>query len=279
MKATILLPTTADRGPVLQHAVTSVRRQTMKEWELFIVGDGVSEETRACAEALVASDSRVRFFDFPKDESRGELNRHALLSNEAKGEVVGYLCDRDLYLENHLELMFRELQSCDMAHSMLTVLRDDGEIRHLNSPDTSLAPAERARAARQQEMIKIPLSFVMHRLDAYKKLPHGWRVTPAGLFTDSYMWQQFYACDWLRTSTVWFPTVVYLKRGNFPGLSTSERAAESRKYTELYGVPGGSADYQAAVNKSILDQRARYDQRILKYKRRSQPIWKRFFKS
>jgi len=278
MKATIILPTTADRGPVLKYAVESVLQQTEQDWELFIIGDGVNDSTRDFSKSLAESDPRISYFDFPKDGSRGELNRHQLLTNEAKGEVVCYLCDRDLYLENHIELMCRALQSCDIVNSMLTLQRDDGRIKLLRSPEISLTPEVRARKARDMKMVLIPLSMVAHRLDAYKKLPHGWRITPSGLFTDSYMWQQFYACDWVRVSIIWSPTVVYLKRGNFPGLSSRERAEESRRFSALYIKSGGVSRYQVEVNKSIVAQKISCDERIERYKRRAKPFWKRILK-
>jgi len=275
MKATIILPTTGDRGPVLKYSVASVIQQSEEDWELFIVGDGVNDDTRIVAEELAASDSRIKYFGFPKDSSRGELNRHDLLKNKARGEIVCYLCDRDIWFSNHIELLYRELQSNDIAHSFPVCLKENGQIRLMGSPDMRVSQKKRARRAQAVEMVLIPLSIVAHRLDAYLKLPHGWRATPEGLMTDCYMWQQFYACEWIRASMIYVPTVIYLKRGSHPGLSTKERAEESRRFSELYLRDGGVVFYQSLINQASLIKLAKYHKRIANYNKRVKPFWKR----
>ena len=94
LTATVLIPTSIDRGPTLALAVDSVLRQTVRDLEVFIIGDGVHEVTREAARSLEKADSRVRFFDHPKHARRGEPYRHEALQ-EARGRVVCYLCDRD----------------------------------------------------------------------------------------------------------------------------------------------------------------------------------------
>ena len=42
VKATILIPTTGNRGPLLQCSIASVSGQSLQEIEVFIIGDGVS---------------------------------------------------------------------------------------------------------------------------------------------------------------------------------------------------------------------------------------------
>ncbi|MGJ8661297.1 MAG: glycosyltransferase [Bacteroidota bacterium] len=292
MIATIILPTTGDRGSILKFSVTSILQQSEEDWELFIIGDGVNEDTRKIAQKIANSDSRIQFFDFPKDESRGELRRHDLLINKAKGEIVCYLCDRDLFLYNHVKFLYEELQKHDFVNSMGALQYENGDVACTKMPASDDAPAIRAKNARVSLMIEIPLSLVAHRLDAYKKLPHGWRVTPKGLYTDSYMWQQFYAEDWVKTSTLYRPTVIYLKRGDFPGLSTAKRMIESERFFEIYKGEEGEHRF---LNKFIEGQyRQRQEvsrklqeasreiqnlsKRVIKYKKLIRPYWKSLFK-
>ena len=49
-----------------------------EDFELFIVGDGVSAQTRELASDLCAADDRIRFFDFDKAPGRG-VQRHRAL--------------------------------------------------------------------------------------------------------------------------------------------------------------------------------------------------------
>ena len=94
-RATVVIPT-FDHGPLLGLAVDSALRQSVPV-EVFIVGDGVPEAHKAFIRDLTAGDARVRFFDHPKSPGRGEAYRHAALA-QARGEIVCYLCDRDLWL-------------------------------------------------------------------------------------------------------------------------------------------------------------------------------------
>ena len=59
MKATVLIPT-HDHGPTLRYAVASALQQTVQDLEIFVIGDGVTDEGRAVVAELVRADPRVR---------------------------------------------------------------------------------------------------------------------------------------------------------------------------------------------------------------------------
>src|SRR6266849_3725591 len=101
--ATILIPT-HDHGPTLRASIASALRQTISEIEVFVLGDGVPDETRDIMADILKTDERVRFFDNPKDERLGELHRPVALEI-AKGRIVCYLADDDLYFPGHVEHM------------------------------------------------------------------------------------------------------------------------------------------------------------------------------
>ena len=111
--ATILIPTHR-HAAVLPLALRSALGQHGVSIEVFVVGDGVEDDTRAALEPFLA-DSRVRFFDFPKGERHGERHRHVALQ-EAAGEIICYLSDDDLLLPGHLVEMRRLLEHADFAH-------------------------------------------------------------------------------------------------------------------------------------------------------------------
>src|ERR1700754_1452380 len=103
MRATVLVPTHSHFA-TLPYAVGSVQNQGVEDIEILIVGDGVSDATRAAALALEAGDPRVRFFDLPKALRRGELNRDYVLE-KAQGRIICYAADDDLWLPGHLAAM------------------------------------------------------------------------------------------------------------------------------------------------------------------------------
>lgn len=227
LAATVIIPTSIDRGPILRLAVESVLRQTVFELEIFIMGDGVHEVTRQTALDLVRTDSRVRFFDHPKHPRRGETYRHEALQH-ARGRIVCYLCDRDLYLPHHVEEQLRLLADADYAHTLPVRLQENGEFFYDCAVDLT-QPEDRfnlQQASFGSRRIIIPLSFGAHTLDAYRRLAEGWATTPAGPPTDLYFWAKFAHDPRLKLASGFRPTVLYLPRGDHPGWTTAQRLPE-----------------------------------------------------
>lgn len=208
-KFTILLPTSIDRGLLLPYSIGSVQKQTIQDFELFIVGDGVNDFTRGVLEELQSKDSRIQFFDFPKHPRRGEENRHQVLQ-QAKGKYVAYITDRDYWLPHHLETLEHYLQTYDFASTLNYDVKDDYMIFGRKNLDAWDAPSWL-------------FSCEGHTLEIYRKLPFGWRTTPKDRYTDRYMWEQFLTFPECKAYCGLEPTVLWFKRGDHPGLSTAER--------------------------------------------------------
>jgi glycosyltransferase involved in cell wall biosynthesis len=208
-KFTILLPTSIDRGLLLPYSVGSVQKQSIQDFELFIVGDGVNDFTREVIQDLQSKDDRIRFFDYPKHPRRGEENRHEALQ-QANGKYVAYITDRDYWLPHHLETLAHYLQTYDFASTLNYNVKDDYMIFGRKNLDAWDAPSWL-------------FSCDGHTLEIYRKLPYGWRTTPKHLYTDRYMWEQFLTFPECKAYCGMEPTVLWFKRGDFPGLSTEER--------------------------------------------------------
>lgn len=251
LAATVLIPTSIDRGPALRLAVESVLRQTVAELEVFIIGDGVEEVTREAARELERRDGRVRFFDHPKHARRGEPYRDAAL-REARGRIVCYLCDRDLYLPHHVEEMGRLLADADMACAFPVRVMENGyklDFAH------DLADAEdRARLAAGK--LPFPLSFGAHTAEAYRRLPEGWAATPAGVYTDIYFWAKFAKRAEMRLVSGYRPTLLYFPRGSHPGWSTARRLPELERWTERLRTADGAREIEAEMTTAALRDRA-----------------------
>ena len=202
--ATILIPTY--RHPrLLPYAVQSALDQEGASIELFVVGDGVEDDSREALQPFLA-DPRVRFFDFPKGPRHGELNRHEAL-REASGTIVCYLSDDDLLLRDHAAEMGRLLEDATFAHVIQAYIHPDG---HLDYFPWDYGRAEFVEIARARKG-SIGITGTSHRLDAYRRLPFGWRTTPEGTPTDHHMWLQwlespdFKGALGTRLTHLWFP--------------------------------------------------------------------------
>lgn len=251
MEATVVVPTTGDRGPLLPFSVGSILSQSVADLEVFILGDGVTSETRSLIQDLLQSDPRIRFFDHPKDERRGEQHRHVALK-EARGRIVCYLCDRDLMLPHHVEEMLRVLHDRDFGHTLRFDIREDGSLGFRHTVDIN-HPEDRARL--DSARLLAPLSFVGHTLEAYRRLPFGWRTTPTGIETDRYMWTQFLSQAECTTATSTRPTILYFKRGNHPGWPTERRLEELRKWTVLAEDPSWVTHFEESVRDAAIRNR------------------------
>ena len=164
--------------------------------EVLVVGDGVEEASRRALERF-ADDDRVHFFDRPKGPRNGESHRHEILLESTRGRIVCYLSDDDLLLRSHVAEMLRLLEAADFAHP--PPVKIDTSDALVFFPWSYARPEFAAIAGDRRG--SVGLTGTAHTLDAYRRLPHGWRTTPPGIPTDHYMWVQFLELPGLRVAT------------------------------------------------------------------------------
>lgn len=100
----IILPT-YNRLPLLRRAIASVIAQTLRDWELIVVDDGSTDETRDYLEAV--GDTRVRPIWL---EHHGDLtSARSAGVRRARGEWVAFLDSDDLWLPEKLALQLQRL--------------------------------------------------------------------------------------------------------------------------------------------------------------------------
>jgi glycosyltransferase involved in cell wall biosynthesis len=219
--ATVVLPT-HDHGPLLRLSLKSVQEQTVEDLEIFVIGDGVPDETRELVAEISREDPRVRFFDNPKGPRNGEIHRAAALAG-ARGEIVCYQSDDDLWCPDQVAELRELLTAADFAHTVALSVAPDGSV----TPSLAALEAGVFRAFMLRGSNFVPLSAAGHTLAAYQALPFGWRTTPRPIWTDLYMWQQFLEQPGLRFASGSRPAVL-----NFPSPSRRDWARPDR-LTEL----------------------------------------------
>jgi glycosyltransferase involved in cell wall biosynthesis len=97
-KVSVIMPA-YNVAPYIGAAIESVCAQTMSDWELLVVDDGSTDNTRAIAQTYVAMDSRVRLFHHANLGISGARNR-AL--REATGEFLAILDSDDFWEPQYL---------------------------------------------------------------------------------------------------------------------------------------------------------------------------------
>jgi glycosyltransferase involved in cell wall biosynthesis len=122
----VLLPT-HNRADVIGYAIKSVLRQTERDFELLIVGDGCTDNTADVVQGFL--DERIRWFDLPKAPNFGYANRNQVL-REARGELIAFIGHDDLLLPDHLRLLGRLFRTghAEWGYSRPLWVADDGMV-------------------------------------------------------------------------------------------------------------------------------------------------------
>lgn len=228
-EATVLIPT-FDHGRLIRHALASAQAQTVGDIEIFVVGDGAPAIARETVEAAASADPRIRYFENPKGARHGERHRHRALA-EATGRIVCYLSDDDLWFPDHVAEMARLLRDADFAVGMQGRFWPDGRM-YAQATDIALVHYRRARTLLGE---KAGLSTGAHTLEFYRRLPDGWRPAPPGVFTDQYMWQQFWAVPGCRTVSSERPTGLGFTSNLRKDMSLDEREQELADWAVAIG--------------------------------------------
>jgi GalNAc5-diNAcBac-PP-undecaprenol beta-1,3-glucosyltransferase len=238
---TVIIPT-HNHPETLDLAIQSVLHQTVDSLDLVVIGDGVTDETRDVMAGL--QDRRIRFVDEPKSSSRAETARHRILE-QASSPYVCYLGDDDLMLSDHVGCMIEVLQRVDFTHPLPVYLDANGTFA---VHPTDLSNPECLRWHLHPDHNAVSLSGVSHRLDAYRRLPVGWRRPPAGWHSDHYMWEQ-----WIRTPGLTFATAPQLTLLKFEG-SVRVGWPPERRRAELieWSTRTMDADFPASLLRKVL---------------------------
>lgn len=94
-----------NNGKYLQEAIDSVLRQTYQNWEIVLVDDGSTDNSRELYEGLSA-DPRIRIYLNEENKGCGYTKRRC--AEEARGELCGFLDPDDALTPDALEVMVAE---------------------------------------------------------------------------------------------------------------------------------------------------------------------------
>ena len=131
MRFSIIIPTD-NRAAFLPKAIESVLAQTYADWELIIVDDGSTDNTREVVSQY--KDERVTYI-YQENAERSAARNNGIV--HAKGEYVCFLDSDDYYLENFLNDLNSEIEknckeSCMYFHNAL--IEHNGKRRPFADP-------------------------------------------------------------------------------------------------------------------------------------------------
>jgi glycosyltransferase involved in cell wall biosynthesis len=122
----VLIPT-HNRLPYLREAVDSVLRQTYENWELIIVDDGSTDNTREWI--LTLADPRIRLIAMPHSGNLGRVRNRGIA--EARGELIAFLDSDDAFEPRKLGAQVDALAThpeCGWSYTALTRVDSAGRV-------------------------------------------------------------------------------------------------------------------------------------------------------
>jgi len=109
---TIIIPT-YNRAHIIRRPIDSIIAQTFKDWELIIVDDGSTDDTKDLIDSY--QDSRIRYI-WQNNQERSAARNHGI--SLAQGEWVCFQDSDDEYLPEHLEVLHRNIL---LHHTVKTI--------------------------------------------------------------------------------------------------------------------------------------------------------------
>lgn len=106
-----LVMATYNRAYCLPRAIESVQTQTYENWELVIIDDGSTDDTKATIERICRGDPRIRVFTH--DRNRGVTAAKNTGFNHATGDWVGTLDSDDELVPSALSTLLIQLERVD----------------------------------------------------------------------------------------------------------------------------------------------------------------------
>lgn len=106
---TVVIPT-HNRAELLKEAIQSVLEQTFKDFELIVVDDHSSDNTKDVV-ASFGNDHNIIYM--MNDRTKGGAGARNTGIFEAKGEWIAFLDDDDVWLPKKLELQYNKIQELD----------------------------------------------------------------------------------------------------------------------------------------------------------------------
>jgi glycosyltransferase involved in cell wall biosynthesis len=213
----VIIPT-HERPETCAVAVQSALAQSRPPLEVIVCCDGCAPET---VRTLCELDGPVRVLDLPKSPGYGYGNRNRALK-EARGEIVAWLADDDLYLPDHLERIgeVHDAGDVEIVQSTCCHVRTDGFVEAMG--DDWNVPFIRERLLRG-ERVGSPMSGISHRLET-ARLAGGWD-SEMEIGGDIDFWRRMVRVA--PSATIATPTVLHL-RGTGRPQSRGERAEQNR---------------------------------------------------
>ena len=128
----VIIPT-YNRSQLVKEAIESTLRQSYGDFEVLVIDDGSTDDTRLVVESI--SDDRIRYL---YKDNGGQSSARNLGFVKAKSKYVAYLDSDDLWSSDYLETMVRQLDANEdygAVYTRIISLHSDGRREELSKPE------------------------------------------------------------------------------------------------------------------------------------------------
>lgn len=101
---------------MLPDTIKSVLEQTFSDWELIVVDDGSTDNTKEVVSAF--TDARIQYI-YQENAERSAARNNGI--KHAKGQYICFLDSDDYYEANHLETLYRNIKNNNFPIALLFV--------------------------------------------------------------------------------------------------------------------------------------------------------------
>jgi glycosyltransferase involved in cell wall biosynthesis len=131
--AVTVIIATFNSSASLRYALASVLNQTFGDFEVWIIGDGCTDDSAAVVSAC--ADARVHWVNLDRNHgSQAMPNNEGL--RRARGRAIAYLGHDDLWLPHHLDTLMARVDAtgADLVHSQCCVIGPVGVVSCMGPP-------------------------------------------------------------------------------------------------------------------------------------------------
>lgn len=112
-------------GAYIGETIASVQQQTYKNWEMIIVDDCSTDNTKEVVQQYAALDSRIHYYCLEKNSGAAIARTKAM--EQAQGEYMAFLDSDDLWHKSKLKKQLKFMQIHDIAISCTSYEQIDEE--------------------------------------------------------------------------------------------------------------------------------------------------------
>ena len=137
---TVIIPTYNSSG-TLRLALQSVLLQDFTDYEIWVVGDGCTDDSEKALTSF--EDSRIHWINLPTNSGGPSVPRNEGI-RQAKGQFIAYLGHDDLWFPWHLSESINciKTKNADFVYSLGASLGPDGIIETFTIPEQPWSPGE-----------------------------------------------------------------------------------------------------------------------------------------